>query len=372
MEEENAEHAVAIDAPEGGGLPLSEVDKAQDERQEQQEHTSSANEPLFLADGAEDKIGVLLRHELQLCLCAIEEALTLKSPRANGNLALVHVVAHATVVLNQSKEHFYAVALVVLQNVVKGVVGNVEKHERAQREKCYPPIVAQPGAESLPCQVGNEHDGDDGLHPSDVKGDDIHGEEQRYEGNAEGGADEDERLMPVATVDAGHGGCRQLDEQQYDEHANGSGGAEERRFGIADAHYEIDYQRETSEEYATCHTLAIEHQEKGEVDEGGARLVLHDDAEHGGEDEGQCTKKIVPRMDIVRITAHELGQGESCRKLGKFSGLQAQRPEYEPRMRAFDAVRVENGGKEQQEHEPEDDVGKCLIVAVVEKQEYQS
>ena len=79
MEEEDTQHTVAIDAPELEGLPLGQVDKPQDEREKEQQHTCRPYKALFLAHGAEDEVGVLLGHVLELGLGSVEEAFALES-----------------------------------------------------------------------------------------------------------------------------------------------------------------------------------------------------------------------------------------------------------------------------------------------------
>ena len=93
------EHAIAIDAAKAHGLTLREIDESPDECQEQQQHTSRAQETLFLAHGAEDEVGILLGHELQFGLCTIQETLALQAARTDGYLRLVDVVAGTTQVL---------------------------------------------------------------------------------------------------------------------------------------------------------------------------------------------------------------------------------------------------------------------------------
>ena len=74
-------------------LSLGKVDKSQNQCQEQQQYTSRTHETLFFANGAEDKVSILLGHVLKLCLGAIKESLTLKSARTNGYLTLVYVIS---------------------------------------------------------------------------------------------------------------------------------------------------------------------------------------------------------------------------------------------------------------------------------------
>ena len=77
-------------------------------------------------------------------------------------------------------------------------------------------------------------------------------------------------------------------------------------------------------------------------------------------------------IDIVLVDTHKLRQGQSRGKLGKFGWLQAQRPQYEPRARAFDTMRIKDGTKQQQQHNAKDDKGKHVEIAIVEQQNHEA
>ena len=79
MEEEDTRHAIAVDAPELERLSLGQMDDAKDERKEEQQHAGRAHKALLLTYRAEDKVGVLLGHELQFGLRAVEEALAFQA-----------------------------------------------------------------------------------------------------------------------------------------------------------------------------------------------------------------------------------------------------------------------------------------------------
>ena len=57
-------------------------------------------------------------------------------------------------------------------------------------------------------------------------------------------------------------------------------------------------------------------------------------------------------MDVVAIDAHELGQGQGRGELGELGRLEAYGTNDNPGVGALDAMRIEDSGKEQQEHEP--------------------
>ena len=71
VEQEDTHHAIAIHTAEDIGLPLGQMDEAQNEAQKQCQDNCAANEALFLAHGAEDEVGVLLGHIFQFGLRAV-------------------------------------------------------------------------------------------------------------------------------------------------------------------------------------------------------------------------------------------------------------------------------------------------------------
>lgn len=79
MEEEYRCHAVAVYAPKGEGLSLGKRKQSEYEDEEQQQYASRTDETLLLAHGAEDEVGVLLGHVLELGLGSVEEAFALES-----------------------------------------------------------------------------------------------------------------------------------------------------------------------------------------------------------------------------------------------------------------------------------------------------
>ena len=57
---------------------------------------------------------------------------------------------------------------------------------------------------------------------------------------------------------------------------------------------------------------------------------------------------MFPVVYVVAVGAHELCQSQSRGKLSKLGGLQTQRSDDQPRVGAFNIVRIEDGGKEQE------------------------
>ena len=189
------------------------MNEPQDEHQEQDEHAGRSEESFFLAHGAEDEVGVLLGYELQLRLCAVEKALTLQSARADGNLALVDVVAGTCQVFLQSEQHVDAHSLVGFHHIVEHVAGRIEEGDAAQCEGGDEEVVAQAAAQPFIDENADENGRKGQLHVDDVEGNDILGEEQRSDGDADGIGHEHEHALPVATIDAHHRGREHLHQQ---------------------------------------------------------------------------------------------------------------------------------------------------------------
>ena len=321
MKEEDAEHAVAVDAAEGGGLSLAEVDEPQDEGQEEQQHPGGADEAFLLADGAEDEVGVLFGHVFQLRLRAVEEALALQSAGADGYLTLVNIVTGALDVFLEAEEHVDAGALVRLEDVVERIVGHAVEGHGAHAEGCYPEQVAPASLHPHPKDEEREQGAQTILHPAEVERYDVDGEEQGCQRDAEAGGEGAQGHVPPAAERAHHERGEHLYEQQHGELAHRGGRAEEADGIEAYAYYEIDYHGHAGEEHRAGHAFAIEHEEEGEVDQGRPCLALHDDEEHGHHDEGQCEEKVAPAVDVVVGAPHELGQRQRRGKLGKLGRL---------------------------------------------------
>ena len=278
MEEEDAQHAIAVDAPEAEGLSLGQLDEPQYQGKEEQQHAGRAEEAFLLAHGAENEVGVLLWHELQLGLRAVEESLALQSARSDGYLALVDIVACARQVLVQAQQHVDAHPLVGLQHIVQHVVGAIEERYGADGEEADIQVADEARVEGFIEQVEDEQDADDELDGRDVKRDDEHGEQHHDDRCADGGEQHEPRALLVATVDVDHARGEDLHQEQDHELARRRVAVPEHHLFVFDAHHEIDDHGHGREEDAARHSLAVEHQEERQVDQGGARLALpHDE-----------------------------------------------------------------------------------------------
>ena len=103
---------------------------------------------MFLAHGAEDEVGVLFGHILQLGLCAVEKSLAHEATRAYGYLALVHVVARSVEVLLKSEQHFDTLLLVGLQHIVEHITGGVEHGKRTYGKESYKHYLVAVGSQT--------------------------------------------------------------------------------------------------------------------------------------------------------------------------------------------------------------------------------
>ena len=107
MEEEYRQDTIAVDTPEFIRLPLSQMYQPQYQSQEKQQHACRTEETFLLAYRTEDKVSILLRHELQLGLRSIEETFALKSAGTNGYLTLMHVISRTSQIFIQSQQRLW-------------------------------------------------------------------------------------------------------------------------------------------------------------------------------------------------------------------------------------------------------------------------
>lgn len=86
-------HAIAVDPSERFHLALAHADQTQDQDREQHDDGQAAQKAPFLADGAEDEVGALLGHEIELSLRPLQKALAAEAARAYSYFRLIHVVS---------------------------------------------------------------------------------------------------------------------------------------------------------------------------------------------------------------------------------------------------------------------------------------
>ena len=160
MEQEDAQHTIAVYAPELERLALGHMYQPQYEGEEQQQHACRADESLLLAYSAEDEVCILLRDILQLRLCAVEESLALQSSRAYGYLALMDIVACSGEIFLQAEEDIDALALVALEDIVEDIARRIEECDGAKGEEECKVIIrqtlTQASVEKNPYDIGRE------------------------------------------------------------------------------------------------------------------------------------------------------------------------------------------------------------------------
>ena len=96
VEDEYGGDRIPVHTCEGRILPLCQMYQPKDEHPEEDKHCRRPHEALFLPNRTKDKVGILLRNILQLCLRTVEEPFPQKAPGPYGNLGLVDVISRAT------------------------------------------------------------------------------------------------------------------------------------------------------------------------------------------------------------------------------------------------------------------------------------
>ena len=70
-------------------------------------------------------------------------------------------------------------------------------------------------------------------------------------------------------------------------------------------------------------------------------------------------------MYVESVGTHQLGKRKGCGELAELSRLQSERSDHQPRMRTLDVVRIEDGGKEQQQQHSVYNKGEGVVDARV-------
>ena len=178
--------------------------------------------------------------------------------------------------------------------------------------------------------------------------------------------------LPAAQVNPHHARGEEQDEQQHSKLADGCGYLVHHHVAKANTHHEVEHGTEAGEEHRPRHTLAVEHQEEGEIDQCRARLALQDNQQHGQQDKQGDEQGIAGFVDDEVIGIHALGQGQGCGELGKFGGLQTHGPQNEPRTRAFGIGGNKDGDDKQQHQAKVDEVGKDIVELIVEHEQHKA
>ena len=348
MEQEDAHHAITIDAAKDIGLPLGQVDKAKDEAQEQQQHNGAADETFLLAHGAEDEVGVLLGDVLQLGLRAVEESLSLQSAGTDGNLCLDDIISGAAGIVLQSQKDADARLLVRFQNVVHHITGGKEKGKGADGEQGDIEIIEQAFAQGIVKQVEYGIDTDGQLYPGDVKRYDELAEEQGHERCAQAVADKFVHRCRTRGVDVHHAVYEKLDKEEHHALAQADHRHSPQRVGGKPyADDKIGHSRHGREQDAAGHSLAVHHKEEAEIDKGRTGFLLLDDKQHGHKDDQGAQDEVLPLAHIEAVGSHEFGNAQGRAELGKLGGLDTERPDLDPRHGSLDVTRQQGRDKQQ-------------------------
>ena len=102
MKEEHTQNTITIDSPKLEGLSLCQMNQPQYQCQEEQKHTGRTEESFLLSYRTEDKVSILLWHELQLSLRSVQKSLTLQTTRSDSNLTLMNIVTCTSQVFIQA------------------------------------------------------------------------------------------------------------------------------------------------------------------------------------------------------------------------------------------------------------------------------
>ena len=331
MEGEDAGEAIAVDAGElAAALPLGKHDDADDEEGVEQQDEGAPHEALLLTDGAEDEVGVLLGHVVELGLRTVEEPLAPQAARADGYLRLVDVVPHARGVVLDAEEHEHAHLLVGLQLVDKQVARVVEAY-RAQGEEGDEEVRGVTLHHIHAEEVESRADATDELHDADVEWYDIAREEPGYERSTEIGTGYPHCSGEPLAIDAHHEGSDEGDEQEDDElaHTHHGHGFEE-VVALPHSDDEVEHGTNAYGKERAGHALAVEHEEEGEVDECRAGLVLQYDEQHGHHDKGDHLGYVGTLGHGEAVSAQQAGEGKGGGKLGELGRLYADGAKHEP------------------------------------------
>ena len=350
-------------------MPLCQFYQPQYQQQEKQQHTCRTHEAFLLSHRAEDKVGILLWHELQLGLGSVEESLALQTARTDGNLTLMHIISGTSQILIQSQKHIDTHSLVRLHHVVQHVVGTVEEGNGTQREDGYQEIIPESRSQSVIYQETYHQCTEQQLNPYDIERDDEGGEKRHYQRDTDRICQNNQRMLLVARIGIHHARREYLHQQQHRKLTHRGIGIPHQHILVLDAHHKVGYHRDTRKQHGSRHSLAIEHQEEGGINQCRARFSLSHDADHRQQDDAHRRHEMLHVVDIETIARHKLRHSQCRSKLTKLGRLQSERSENQPGMRTLDAVRIEYRGKEQQYQHAIDDIREGIEKPVVHHQD---
>ena len=366
MEQEDAHHTISVHPAEGVGLPFRHMDEPQDEQQEEQQHRGTADESLLLAHGAEDEVGVLLGHILELRLGTVEETLAFQTARPYGNLCLNHIVSGTTGVILQSQQHPDAHLLMRLQHLGEHMVGRIEEPDRADGKEGDVEIAEQPFAQRKVKEIQHHARHHTPLHIGNVERQGIavgtYGQQQCQQ--AIGQHLEGRHAQSRVHQHQPH--REQMDEQQHTAFAQPRGRVlPQGHIGIADAHYKIDDCRHCREKDAPRHSVTVHHQEETQVHQRRPRLLLQDDEHHRRKHQNRAHDKVPETVHAEVEGSDDLGHTQGCAELGELGRLDAQGTHLYPGQGALDVVGQERSDEQHHEETYIYKVGKRLYQPVI-------
>ena len=147
-----------------------------------------------------------------------------------------------------------------LHHIVEHIIGRVEESYRTQGEGSYEIITAQSGCQCLINDIANHGCTQTELNPNDVERNHIGGEEQEDERNADSVCKNRITMFLITRIGTDHTCRKYLHQQKHHKLTDGS-------ILILDTYYEIDHHGHSRKEDASGHSLAIEHEEKGRIDQ---------------------------------------------------------------------------------------------------------
>ena len=159
-------------------------------------------------------------------------------------------------------------------------------------------------------------------------------------------------------------------ERQHHRFAHAGQSAGQHGFALSDAHHEIGHRRGAAKEDAPGHAFAIEHEEKGEVDERRPRFFLHHDEREGQKHDARGVKEVVAAVEREAVLPDHFGDHQCRGAFGKLGRLQRNGTQRDPRARTFDVVCYEGRDEQQRHHAPIEEVGQHVEIAVVEHQDH--
>ena len=360
MEQEDRRYAIAVDPSERFHLALAHADQTQDQDREQHDDGQAAQKAPFLADGAEDEVGALLGHEIELSLRPLQKALAAEAARAYSYFRLIHVVSPVLEVRLETQQVENALLLVNLHHVMEHVVDRAGKDERTEKQQYESQRIAYLVSVGVDGDGrGGQHDGrQDGRVPADRNS------RQRSSGinqdRSEGESRQIDRLAAPQSV--GRRFACDTDQNQHDQQHRGL--EQERQ------HEQRDDQEQRDVDPAV-ESLPEKHEQERAVHEGRSGVVLqHDDRDRQSED-GPYAEQVPEPVYVERVGTHVPRQRQRRRELDELGRLERHRADHDPRFGPVDLFAEKQYADQQQQRQPVERVSQHMVILVVDQQDRQ-